>query len=78
VRTAEMAGIKAIIFVRGKYPPAETIALAQEKRIPLLATRYTLYEACGRLYAAGLAGCGLFSIAQDTWTDTLDSTSRKK
>jgi len=62
VRTAEMVGIHAIIFVRGKQPPAETIALAEEKRIPLLATRYTLYEACGRVYSAGLPGCGLFNI----------------
>lgn len=64
VRTAEMAGIKAIVFVRGKHPPRETLALAEEKGIPLLATRYTLYEACGRLYAAGLPSCGVFNIAQ--------------
>ncbi|MGB9879761.1 MAG: hypothetical protein ACPLRM_03270, partial [Anaerolineae bacterium] len=29
VRTAEMAGIVAIVFVRGKLPPPETIALAE-------------------------------------------------
>jgi hypothetical protein len=54
VRTAEMAGILAIAFVRGKQPPFETMALAEEIGIPLLSTRYTMYEACGRLYAAGL------------------------
>jgi hypothetical protein len=54
VRTAEMAGILAIAFVRGKQPPSETVALAEEIGIPLLSTRYTMYEACGRLYAAGL------------------------
>lgn len=75
VRTSEMAGIKAIIFVRGKYPPRETVALAEEKGIPLLATRYTLYETCGRLYSAGLPGCGLFTIAQDTWPEAFDSPS---
>ncbi len=69
VRTAEVAGIQAIIFVRGKYPPPETVSLAEEKDIPLLATRYTLYEACGRLYHAGLPGCGLFNIAQESWPD---------
>lgn len=57
VRTAEMAGIQAIIFVRGKTPPPETISLAEELALPLLSTRFTLYEACGRLYKAGLAGC---------------------
>lgn len=55
VRTAEMAGVQAIVFVRGKHPPAETVGLAEETGIPLLLTRYSMYEACGRLYAAGLA-----------------------
>jgi predicted transcriptional regulator len=59
VRAAEMAGIRAILFVRGKRPPAETVAIATETGIPLLRTRYTMYEACGRLYAAGLPGLGL-------------------
>src|SRR5512136_558073 len=54
VRTAEMAGIQAVVFVRGKYPPPETISLADEMNIPLLASRYTMYETCGRLYNAGL------------------------
>jgi len=67
VRTAEMAGIGAIVFVRGKLPPAETIALAQERGIPLLASKYTMYESCGRLYQAGLASCGLFQLTADSW-----------
>ncbi len=69
IRTAEMAGIQAIVFVRGKYPPPETIALAEEKGIPLLASRYTMYETCGRLYQAGLPGCGLFELALKTWRE---------
>lgn len=56
VRTAEMAGITAICFVRGKMPPQETIMLAKEKNIPLLATELSLYEASGRLYEKGLRG----------------------
>lgn len=75
VRTAEMAGIKAIVFVRGKYPPRETIALAEEKAIPLLATRCTLYEACGRLYSVGLPSCGTFSIVADNWPEAFDAPS---
>jgi predicted transcriptional regulator len=76
VRTSEMAGIKAIIFVRGKRPPRETIALAEEKGIPLLATRHTLYEACGRLYSLGLPSCGVFdSILKDNWPDSLGQPS---
>ena len=72
VRTAEMAGIRAIVFVRGKYPPPETLSLAEEKRIPLLASRYTMYESCGRLYAAGLASCGMFDLALRSWEDAFD------
>ncbi len=69
VRTAEMAGIIAIVFVRGKLPPSETVALAQEKDIPLLASKYTMYETCGRLYQAGLPSCGLFHLTADAWSD---------
>jgi hypothetical protein len=67
VRTAEMAGIRAIVFVRGKHPPAETVSLAQEIDMPLFSTRYTMYEACGRLYAAGLPGpgpCALYDLPE--------------
>lgn len=59
VRTAEMADIVGIIFVRGKYPPPETIALAEEKGIPLVATSYAMFEMCGRLYQAGLKSCDI-------------------
>jgi hypothetical protein len=54
VRTAEMADARAILMVRGKVPPAETIALAREIGIPILGTRLIMFETCGRLYAAGL------------------------
>ena len=57
VRTAEMAEIVAIVFVRGKCPPQETIALAEEKDIPLITTKYSMFEMCGRLFAAGMASC---------------------
>ncbi|MBC7234849.1 MAG: hypothetical protein H5T69_03330 [Chloroflexi bacterium] len=72
VRTADMAGIKAIVFVRGKLPPSETIALAEQRDIPLLASRYTMYETCGRLYQAGLPSCGLFELTSDLWQDAFD------
>jgi hypothetical protein len=56
VRTAEMAEIIAVCFVRGKRPPSETVALAREKGIPLLVTDCSMFEACGRLYQQGLIG----------------------
>jgi hypothetical protein len=57
VVTAEIVGIVAVVFVRGKRPPPQTVSQAEERGIPLLATRYTMFEACGRLFAAGLVGC---------------------
>ena len=72
VRTAEMASVRAIVFVRGKLPPAETIALAEDKGIPLLASKYTMFETCGRLYKAGLPSCGLFEITLQRWREAFD------
>ncbi len=57
IRTAEIAEIKAVCFVRGKRPPAETVKLAKEKGVPLLCTSLPMYESCGRLYGSGLPGC---------------------
>ncbi|MBW2038586.1 MAG: hypothetical protein JRI46_03185 [Deltaproteobacteria bacterium] len=54
--TAEMADIKAIAFVHGKSPDRETIELAKNKGIPLLATKLFMYEACARLAMRGLTG----------------------
>jgi predicted transcriptional regulator len=59
VRTAEVADIVAIVFVRGKKPPPETVALAKQKGIPLITAPYTLFEMCGRLYRHGMASCDL-------------------
>ena len=57
MRTAEIADIKAICFVRGKKPDKGTIKLAKSKNIPLLLTDLPMFEACGRLYKEGLVGC---------------------
>ena len=57
VRTAEMADIAAICFVRGKKPGAETIEIAKSKDIPLLTTYLPMFESCGRLHEEGLPGC---------------------
>lgn len=56
VRTVEVADLCGIVFVRGKRPSEETIRLAEERNIPLLATKLQMYEACGVLYSHGLAG----------------------
>jgi predicted transcriptional regulator len=54
VRTAQMADVAAIVFVRGKMPSAEVIDLANQEKIPLISTPYGMFELCGRLYQAGL------------------------
>ncbi len=56
VRTAEMADLRAICFVRGKKPDQETIKMAESKDIPLLLTPLPMFESCGRLYQEGLPG----------------------
>ncbi len=57
VRTAEMADLRAICFVRGKKPGQETIEIAKSKDIPLLTTPLPMFESCGWLHREGLPGC---------------------
>lgn len=57
IRTAEMAEISAIIFVRGKLPEPEVVRLAEEKEIPLISAQYLMFDLCGRLYDAGIVSC---------------------
>ena len=57
VRTADMTELSALVFVRGKVPDADIVAAAAENNLPVLATDYTLFEACGILYGAGIRGC---------------------
>jgi predicted transcriptional regulator len=54
VRTADIIEAKAIVYVRGKRPDQEGIALAQKKGIPLLSTDFLMYQACGVLFNRGL------------------------
>jgi predicted transcriptional regulator len=55
IRTAEMAEVRAILFVRGKVPEAEAVKLAEELGIPLIKTNLGMFESCGRLYQSGLS-----------------------
>src|SRR5512140_3728095 len=50
IRTADVADLRAIVFVQGKRPDLETIAMADSKNIPLLVTGLSMFDACGRLY----------------------------
>jgi predicted transcriptional regulator len=55
----------AIIFVRGKRPNEATLQLAIDNQIPLLTTRYIMFETCGRLYQQGLRAC--IEKVKDGW-----------
>ncbi len=54
VRTAMMADVAAIVIVRGKTPPFETIKLANAENVPLISTPFGMFELCGRLFDAGM------------------------
>jgi len=64
VRTAEIAEIPVICFVRGKEPQDLTMDLAKKNSIVLLSTSFSLYEASGRLYKEGLPGCSQYREAK--------------
>ncbi len=57
VRTAEIAEIPAICFVRNKKPDSQVTELAKKNGLVLLSTRLSLYEASGELYREGIPGC---------------------
>lgn len=51
VNTAELFDLAGVIFVGNRRPSAGVLALAKEEGIPLIATKKSLFEACGILYA---------------------------
>jgi predicted transcriptional regulator len=57
IHTSDVLDIAAIVIVRGKRPSSEMVELAKELRIPILLTKYILFETAGRLYARGIVGC---------------------
>ncbi|MCP3926123.1 MAG: hypothetical protein GY714_26460 [Desulfobacterales bacterium] len=56
IRTAIIAGIGGVVFVRGKEPAKEIIEMANDADIPLLRTRYSMFVTSGRLHNAGMTG----------------------
>ena len=56
IRTAEMADIEHILFVREKDITDNMKKLAEESGITLMLTGHGMYQTCGKLYSAGLAG----------------------
>ena len=56
IRTATVAGVGAVVFVRGKRPPQEVIDLAGAQDLPLISSPYSMFVSCGRLHACSLTG----------------------
>jgi hypothetical protein len=56
VRTANVADVKAIVYIRGKLPNEKTVALAQQEGIHILATKLGMFDACGILRECGMKG----------------------
>ena len=65
VRTAEMLDIPCLVFVRGKKPQEEAVRRAKAIGLCALMTKCSMFDACGRLYAAGLNGIELAGGADD-------------
>ena len=57
LRTADVIDIAAIIMGRGKRLSPEMTQLAEMMNIPVLTTKYILFEVAGRLYSKGIRGC---------------------
>jgi predicted transcriptional regulator len=56
IRTATVAGVGAVVFVRGKKAPPEVIAMAEAQGLPLISSPYSMFVSCGKLHAANLTG----------------------
>jgi predicted transcriptional regulator len=52
IRTAIVADLCGVVFVRGKKPGDEILSLANEAKIPVLGTLLRMFDAAGRLYGA--------------------------
>jgi len=56
LRTARVADVALVVFVRGKKPDEPVLELARSFNLPVLLTKYSLFVASGRLYMNGLRG----------------------
>ncbi len=56
IRTADIAGVSAVIYCRGTCPDRKVLEFAKQKRIPVLVTDMVMFDICGVLYSKGLKG----------------------
>ena len=69
VRTAEMLDVPCLVFVRGKVPQQDAVMRAKQIGLPMLLTSCSLFEACGRLYTAGMSALKLADYNGDAEDD---------
>jgi predicted transcriptional regulator len=56
VHTAEVADLAAIVLAAGKRPTDEAVAIARQRKLPLLLTGLSMFEVCSVLSQHGLRG----------------------
>ena len=56
IRTADIAGVSAVIYCRGKRPEKKVVEFARQKKIPVLITPMVMFDICGILFNKGLKG----------------------
>jgi predicted transcriptional regulator len=56
IRTADIAGVSAVIYCRGQRPDKKVVDFAKLKRIPVMITKMVMFDICGILYNKGLKG----------------------
>jgi predicted transcriptional regulator len=57
VRLSDMIDLIAIVFVRGKRPLQDVIEMAEERGLPIITTKMTMYRSSGLLFNSGLRSC---------------------
>jgi predicted transcriptional regulator len=58
VHTADVADLKAILFIHDKRPAPTVVEVARQNGLPLLSTRRFMFETCGLLHRHGLKAAG--------------------
>ncbi len=54
VHTADVADMRAILYIHDKRPADAVADVARQKQLPLLTTRRFMFETCGVLFRGGL------------------------
>lgn len=54
IRTCDMANLEYLVIVRNKKPTEEMLELAEDNDMVLITSEYSMFKACGILYAEGV------------------------